>query len=123
MNQHAMDMKRAADSQKQNFEVEIEKLRKEQKEVIRSLKSQPLEGTPGLEIHYGPGQPQQSTSQPSRPIIVELDSSGKKPAPSSDADDDNSAAGPSKPPGLPGGGPPDDDASPSCIVVSLHGGC
>ena len=89
--------------------MEIEKLRKEQKELIRSLKSQPLEGTPGLEIHYGPGQPPQQTSQPSRPIIEELDASGKKPAHSSDADDENIAAGPSKPPGLPGGGPPDDD--------------
>ena len=46
MNQYSLDMKRAADSQRRDFEVEIEKLRKEQKELIRSLKSQPLEGTP-----------------------------------------------------------------------------
>ena len=52
MNQHALNMKRLAESQKRDFEVEIEKLRTEQKELIRSLKSQPLEGTPGLEIHY-----------------------------------------------------------------------
>ena len=109
MNQHSLDMKRAADSQRRDFEVEIEKLRKEQKELIRSLKSQPLEGTPGLEIHYGPGQPHQQTSQPSRPIIEEFDESGQKPAHSSDADDENIAAGPFKPPGLPGGEPPDDD--------------
>ena len=100
MNQHSLDMKRAADSQRRDFEVEIEKLRKEQKELIRSLKSQPLEGTPGLEIHYGPGQPHQQTSQPSRPIIEELDASGKKLAHSSDADDENIAAGPFKPPRL-----------------------
>jgi hypothetical protein len=109
MNQHSLDMKRAADSQRRDFEVEIEKLRKEQKELIRSLKSQPLEGTPGLEIHYGPGQPHQQTSQPSRPIIEELDVSGKRPAHSSDADDENIAAGPFKPPGLLDGEPPDDD--------------
>jgi len=109
MNQHSLDMKRAADSQRRDFEVEIEKLRKEQKELVRSLKSQPLEGTPGLEIHYGPGQPHQQTSQPSRPIIKELDESGKKPAHSSDADDENIAAGPFKPPGLPGEPPDDDD--------------
>ena len=109
MNQYSLDMKRAADSQRRDFEVEIEKLRKEQKELIRSLKSQPLEGTPGLEIHFGPGKPNQHTSQPSRPIIEELDAGGKKPFPSSDADDENFMAGPFKPPGLPGGGPPDDD--------------
>ena len=51
MNQHALNMKRLAESQKRDFEAEIEKLRTEQKELIRSLKSQPLEGTPGLEIH------------------------------------------------------------------------
>jgi len=109
MNQHSLDMKRAADSQRRDFEVEIEKLREEQKELILSLKSQPLEGTPGLEILYGPGQPHQQTSQPSRPIIEELDVSGKKPAHSSDADDENIAAGPFKPPGLLDGEPPDDD--------------
>ena len=109
MNQHSLDMKRAANSQRRDFEVEIEKLRKERKELIRSLKSQPLDGTPGLEIHYGPGQPHQQTSQPSRPIIEELDASGKKPVHSSDADDENIAAGPFKPPGLPGGEPPGDD--------------
>ena len=110
MNQHSLDdMKRAADSQRRDFEVEIEKLRKEQKELIRSWKSQPLQGTPGLEIHFGPSQPHQQTSQPSRPIIEELDAGGKKPAHSSDADDEHITAGPFKPPGLSGGGPPDDD--------------
>ena len=38
MNQHALNMKRLAESQKRDFEVEIEKLRTEQKELIRSLK-------------------------------------------------------------------------------------
>jgi hypothetical protein len=110
MNQHSLDdMKRAADSQRRDFEVEIEKLRKELIELIRSWKSQPLEGTPGLEIHFGPGQPHQQTSQPSRPIIEELDAGGKKPAHSFDADDEHITAGPFKPPGLSGGGPPDDD--------------
>jgi hypothetical protein len=73
------------------------------------LKSQPLEGTPGLEIHYGPGQPVQKTSQSSRPTIEELGSGDKKPKHSSDADDEHFLADPSKPPGLPGGGPSDDD--------------
>ena len=109
MNQHALNMKRLAESQKRDFEVEIEKLRTEQKELIRSLKSQPLEGTPGLEINYGPGRPNPHTSQPSRPIIEELDAGGRKPKHSSDADDEHFLADPFKPPGLPGGGPPDDD--------------
>ena len=53
MNQYNMDMKRMAESQKKDFEAEIAKLRDEQKQLIRSLKSQPLEGTPGLQIHWG----------------------------------------------------------------------
>ena len=109
MNQHATNMRRLAETQKKDFEAEIEKLRKEQKELIRSLKSQPLEGTPGLEIHYGPGKPIPKTSQSSRPTIEELDSGDKKPKHSSDADDEHFLADPFKPPGLPGGGPPDDD--------------
>ena len=109
MNQHSLDMKKAADSQRRDFEAEIEKRRKEQKELIRSLKPQPLEGTPGLQIQYGPGKPSQQPSQPSRPIIEELDAGGKKPLHSSDADDEHFMAGPFMPPGLPGGGPPDDD--------------
>jgi len=40
MNQYTLDMKRMAESQKKDFEAEIEKLRKEQKELIRNLKSQ-----------------------------------------------------------------------------------
>ena len=72
MNQHATNMRRLAESQKKDFEAETEKLRKEQKDLIQSLKSQPLEGTPGLEIHYGPGRPNPHTSQPSRPIIEAL---------------------------------------------------
>ena len=59
-------------SQKKDLEAEIEKFRKEQKQLIRNLKSQPLEGNPGLEIHYGPGPPIQKTSQSSRPTIEEL---------------------------------------------------
>ena len=109
MNQHALNMKRLAESQKRDFEVEIEKLRTEQKELIRSLKSQPLGGTPGLEIHYGPGGPNPHKSQPSRPIIEELDAGDGKLKHSSDADDENFLADPFKPPGLPGGGPPDDN--------------
>ena len=109
MNQHALNMQKLAESQKKDFEAEIEKLRKEQKELIRNLKSQPLEGTPGLMIHYGPGKPNPGASQPSRPIIEELASGSKKPKHSSDADDEHFMADPMKPPGLPGGGPPGDD--------------
>ena len=109
MNQHALNMQRLAESQKKDFEAEIEKLRKEQKELIRNLKSQPLEGTPGLMIHYGPGKPAPQASQPARPIIEELASGSKKPKHSSDADDEHFLADPLKPPGLPGGGPPGDD--------------
>ena len=85
MNQYNMDMKRMAESQKKDFEAEIAKLRDEQKQLIRSLKSQPLEGTPGLHIHYGPGKPVPQPSQPSRPIIEEV-KSGSKPKHSSDDD-------------------------------------
>ena len=109
MNQHALNMQRLAESQKKDFEAEIEKLRKEQKELIRNLKSQPLEGTPGLVIHYGPGKPVPQASQPARPIIEELASGSKKPKHSFDADDEHFLADPLKPPGLPGGGPPGDD--------------
>ena len=109
MNQHALNMQKLAESQKKDFEAEIEKLRKDQKELIRNLKSQPLEGTPGLMIHYGPGKPVPETSQPSRTIIEELASGSKKPKHSSDADDEHFMADPIKPPGLPGGGPPGDD--------------
>ena len=109
MNQHALNMQKLAESQKRDFEAEIEKLRKEQKELIRNLKSQPLEGTPGLMIHYAPGKPVPQSSQPTRPIIEELASGSKKPKNSSDADDEHFLAEPLKPPGLPGGGPPGDD--------------
>ena len=109
MNQYTLDMKKMADTQKKDFEAEIDKLRKEQKELVRNLKSQPLEETPGLMIHYGPGKPVPETSQSSRPIIEELVSGGRKPKHSSDADDEHFMVEPSKPPGLPGGGPPGDD--------------
>ena len=109
MNQYTLDMKKMADTQKKDFEAEIDKLRKEQKELVRNLKSQPLEETPGLMIHYGPGKPVPETSQSSRPIIEELVSGGRKPKHSSDADDEHIMVEPSKPPGLPGGGPPGDD--------------
>ena len=108
MNQYNMDMKRMAESQKKDFEAEIAKLRDEQKQLIRSLKSQPLEGTSGPQIHYGPGKPVPQASQPSRPIIEEV-KSGSKPKHSSDADDEHITADPGHPPGLPGGQPPDDD--------------
>ena len=108
MNQYNMDMKRMAESQKKDFEAEIAKLRDEQKQLIRSLKSQPLEGTSGPQIHYGPGKPVPQASQPSRPIIEEV-KSGSKPKHSSDADDEHITADPGHPPALPGGQPPDDD--------------
>ena len=78
MNQHALNMHKLAESQKKDFEAEIEKLRKEQKELIRNLKSQPLEGTPGLMIHYGSGKPIPQSSKPKGPIIEELASGSKK---------------------------------------------
>ena len=106
MNQHALNMQKLAESQKKDFEAEIEKLRNEQKELIRNL---PLEGTPGLMIHYGPGKPVPQASQPASPIIEELASGSRKPKHSSDADDEHFLADPLKPPGLPGGGPPGDD--------------
>ena len=109
MNQHALNMHKLAESQKKDFEAEIEKLRKEQRELIRNLKSQPLEGTPGLMIHYGSGKPIPQSSKPKGPTIVELASGSKKPQHSSDADDEHFQAEPLKPPGLPGGGPPGDD--------------
>ena len=56
MNQHSLEMKKAADSQRRDFEREIGELRQEQKDLIRSLKSQPLEGTPGLMLQFGPGK-------------------------------------------------------------------
>ena len=79
MNQHALNMQKLADSQKKDFEAEIEKLRREQRELIRNLKSQPLEGTPGLMIHYGPGKPISQSSKPKGPTIEELASGSKKP--------------------------------------------
>ena len=109
MNQNALKMQKLAESQKKDFEAEIDKLRKEQKELIRNLKSQPLEGTPGLRIHYGPGKPVPEASQASRPIIEELGTGDKKLMHSSDADDEHFLLDPLKPPGLPGGGPPGDD--------------
>ena len=109
MNQHALNMHKLAESQKKDFEAEIEKLRKEQRELIRNLKSQPLEGTPGLMIHYGSGKPIPQSSKPKGPTIVELASGSKKPQHSSDADDEHFQAESLKPPGLPGGGPPGDD--------------
>ena len=109
MNQHALNMHKLAESQKKDFEAEIEKLRKEQRELIRNLKSQPLEGTPGLMIHYGPGKPIPQSWKPKGPTIEELASGSKKPQHSSDADDEHFQAEPLKPPGLPGGGPPGDD--------------
>ena len=108
MNQYNMDMKRMAESQKKDFEAEIAKLRDEQKQLIRSLKSQPLEGTSGPQIHYGPGKSVPQASQPSR-LIIEGVKSGSKPKHSSDADDEHITADPGHPPGLPGGQPPDDD--------------
>jgi len=52
VNQQSLDMHKAAEAQRKDYQREIEKLRQEQKDLIRSLKSQPLEGTPGLQIHF-----------------------------------------------------------------------
>ena len=43
LNQQTADMQKSADLQRQDFEREIEKLRREQAEMMRQLKSQPLE--------------------------------------------------------------------------------
>ena len=109
MNQHSLEMMKAADSQRRDFEREIGELRQEQKDLIRSFKSQPLEGTPGLMLQFGPGEAPPQPSQPSRPLIEDLEAQEKKPHHSSDADDEHCMAEPPKPPGLPGGGPLDDD--------------
>lgn len=55
LNQQIMDMQKSADLHRKDFEREIEKLRQEQKDLIRHLKPQPLEGTPGLHSNYQPG--------------------------------------------------------------------
>ena len=48
LNQQTADMQKSADLQRQDFEREIEKLRREQAEMMRQLKSQPLGGTPRM---------------------------------------------------------------------------
>ena len=70
LNQQAMDMQKLADLQRKDFEREIEKLRQEQTDLIRSLKSQPLEGTPGLQSNYQPGTKPPQASQMSRPLAL-----------------------------------------------------
>ena len=102
-------MRKGAEAQRKDFQRESEKLRQEQKDLIRSLKSQPLEGTPGLQIHFGPGREAPQSSQPQGPIIVDLEAKQKKPDHTPDADDEHFMKGPFMPPGLPGGGLPDDD--------------
>ena len=109
VNKQSLDMRKAAEAQRKDFQREIEKLRQEQKDLIRSLKSQPLEGTPGLQIHFGPGREAPQSSQPQGPIIVDLEAKQKKPDHTPDADDEDFMKGPFMPPGLPGGGLPDDD--------------
>ena len=73
------------------------------------MTSQPLEGTPGLQIHFGTGREAPQPSQPQGPIIVDLEAKQKKPDHTSDADDEHFMKGPVMPPGLLGGGPSDDD--------------
>ena len=98
LNQQTQDMQKSADLQRKDFERESEKLRREQKDLIRSLKSQPLEGTPGLQINYI--QPRERTTTIlaaySRPIIEEL-GGYKKMHHSSGADDEHFTAGPFHP--------------------------
>ena len=104
LNQQTTDIQKVADLQRKDFEREIRKLRQEQAELVRSLKSEPLEGTPGLAITYvkGKGTPQ---PQPSKPFAVEV--GGREKHNTSDADDEHFTAAPFMPPGLQCGGPPD----------------
>ena len=100
VNQQSLDMRKTAEAQRKDFQREIEKHRQEQKDLIRSLKSQPLEGTPGLQIHFGPGREVPQSSQPQGPIIVDLEAKQKKPDHTPDADDEHFMKGPFMPPGL-----------------------
>ena len=92
MNQHSLEMQKAADIQRKDFEREIEKLRSTR---VERPHSEPEISTSGGNSW---------TSNPLRPR------KGTFPH-SFDADDEHFTAGPFKPPGLPGGGPPDDDES------------
>ena len=67
------------------------------------MKSHPLEGTPGLQIHFGPGREAPQPSQPQGPITVDLEAKQKKPDHTSNADDEHFMKGTVMPPGLPGG--------------------
>jgi hypothetical protein len=112
MNQHSLEMQKAADIQRKDFEREIEKLRSTR--VERPHSEPEISTSGGNSWTSNPLRPRKGISpilSASRPIIEEFDGNDKKFPHSFDADDEHFTAGPFKPPGLPGGGPPDDDES------------
>ena len=105
--QQTADMQKSASLQGIEFEKEIEKLRREQGEMMRQLKSQRLGETPRPRGHYEPGT---EPPQPSQPAYV-VPSGEREPlekGPSSDADEECNAANRQRPPGFAPGGPPGD---------------
>eukprot|EP00435_Cladocopium_sp_Y103_P070451 s345_g35.t1 len=64
--QQTMAMQKAADTQRSDFEREIERLRQEHQQLLRQLKSGPLGGTPRPVSKYQPGTDPPRPSQPSR---------------------------------------------------------
>ena len=70
LNQQTTDIQKVADLQRKDFEREIRKLRQEQAELVRSLKSEPLEGTPGLAITYVKGK--ELLNPLNRPNLLQL---------------------------------------------------
>ena len=109
-----MDMQKNADLQRHDFEKEIEKLRQEQTDVLRMMKSQPLGGTlgPAATRTAGGGLPTSSHQLRSEYPDRSKDTEPPQHVPTSDADDEDEEARSFHPPGLlPGGGgpPPDGD--------------
>eukprot|EP00435_Cladocopium_sp_Y103_P013108 s4024_g3.t1 len=106
LTQQTMDMQKASDNQRRDFEREIEKLRQEQQKLLGELKSQPRGGTPRPAVDYQHGVGASQPSQPARPAGTGIQQVPAKLSVSDDdADDERSFTAP---PGLPPGGPPDD---------------
>ena len=108
LNRQTADMQKSADLQRQDFEKEIEKLRRDQAELMRHLKSQPLEGTPRPSASHDRGMDSLNVSKSADTFSSNINVQIFKKGPSSDADDENLQADPKHPPGLTPGGPPDD---------------
>ena len=120
LTQQTMDMQKNADLQRKDFEREIEKLRREQNEAIRLMKSQPPGGTLGPGVNLEASRELPVPSQSLRLEYPERASgSGQRQQQhrrdhTSDADDENEDGHLNPPPGLrPGGDPPGDDGDDS----------